>query len=257
MTPFLVLARRELRADVKRGFRGFRIFLACLALGVATIAAAGELTVAVQAGIDADSRSLLGGDITISQSYHALDADVRLWLEDRGKLTQRAEMRAMVKAANGERSLVELKAVDGAYPLYGELRTEPQDIDLSASHEGAFPALADPGLIERLQVKQGDIVELGTARLRVAGAILAEPDKVASPFLLGPRLMISHQALEASGLLMPGSIVRHIAGVALHPDRGAIATMKELEQRFKGAVWRIRSFDEAAPGLKRFLDNLS
>jgi putative ABC transport system permease protein len=257
MSPALILVRRELKADLKRGFKGFRIFLACLALGVATITAAGELTEAVQAGLNADSRSLLGGDLTISQSYRPLDAEVSGWLKDQGRLTQRAEMRAMVRAANDRRSLVELKSVDRAYPLYGTLRTEPEGIDLFTAHDSIFPALADPGLAERLMVKPGELIELGAARLRLVGTILSEPDKVASPFLLGPRLMISHEALAASGLLMPGSIVRHIAGAALDPGQDAAKITAELERRFPNAPWRIRSFEEAAPGLKRFLDNLS
>jgi putative ABC transport system permease protein len=257
MTPALILAGRELRADVKLGFRGFRIFLACLALGVMAIAAAGSLTEAVKAGLNADARRLLGGDLAISQMYRPLSDEVQTYLSTQGRLSSQVEMRAMAKSQADLRSLVELKAVDGAYPLAGELRTEPGDANLFAPENGVHPVFADANLLQRLQVKMGDVITVGQARLRLAGIILNEPDKVASPFQLGPRLMLSHQALAASGLMLPGSIERFVTLLSLNDGARAADVRRHLEGRFQNQTLRIRGLDEAAPGLKRFLDNLS
>ncbi|MBF0268600.1 MAG: FtsX-like permease family protein [Alphaproteobacteria bacterium] len=257
MSPTVTLALRELRADVKQGFRGFRIFLACLALGVATIAAAGELTEAVKAGLRADARLLLGGDLAVSQMYRPLDDDAKTYLESMGRISTHLEMRAMVRSDSGSRTLVELKAVDQAYPLAGQLRLNPNNASLFEGNGGGFSALADPGLLARLGIQVGDSVVLGSVRLRIAGVIDHEPDKVASPFQLGPRLLVSWEGLQASGLMMPGSIERYVTRLALPNQSDAAKVRAQLEQKFPKAHWRIRGLDEAAPGLKRFLDNLS
>ncbi|MFA6019414.1 MAG: FtsX-like permease family protein [Rhodospirillales bacterium] len=257
MTPVLTLLARELRADLKKGFGGFRIFLACLALGVAAIASAGELTEAVRAGLRADARLLLGGDLSISQPYRPLGDDVLAYLQSQGGVSTYVEMRAMARSGKGARTLVELKAVDDAYPLVGDLKREPDLAHPFQDQDGVFGALADANLLTRLDVKTGEAVQLGNVSLRIKGVILREPDKVASPFLLGPRLMVSHAALEASGLKMPGSIERFITTIALSDGNMPLDVRRELERRHPEAQWRIRGFDEAAPGLKRFLDNLS
>jgi putative ABC transport system permease protein len=257
MTPSLILAGREIRADLKLGFRGFRIFLACLAIGVAAITASGNLAEAVKAGLAADARKLLGGDLSISRMYRPPSSELQGFLSTFGRLSNQIEMRAMAKAENGARTLVELKAVDQAYPLAGALVVEPASAS-TWTRPGETPAaLADANLLERLGIKTGDTVELGGIRLKIAGVIQSEPDKVASPFQLGPRLMVSHESLQASGLMLPGSIERFVTLVSLNAPQSAPELRREIESRFAAERLRLRGLDEAAPGLKRFLDNLA
>ncbi|MEM6734155.1 MAG: ABC transporter permease, partial [Myxococcota bacterium] len=99
------LALRELRG----GLRGFRIFLACLVLGVTAIAAVGSVAAGLDAGLKADARSLLGGDIEISQMYRPLDAPALEALRARSeRVSVNTQMRGMANA-RGERTLVEIK----------------------------------------------------------------------------------------------------------------------------------------------------
>jgi len=176
------LARRELRG----GLKSLRIVLACLALGVAAIAAVGTLRAATQAGLAADGARLLGGDIEIRTSQRPIDASAIAWATQRGALVSEVvEMRAMAVASNGERSLVELKAVDGAYPLYGELVLAPEEARLTAGSLALEASVAD-----RLGLAPGDMVRIGEASLRLAGIIATEPDRIASPAVLGPRALM-------------------------------------------------------------------
>src|SRR5581483_7596615 len=106
--------------------------------------------------------------------------------------------------------LVEVKAVDGAYPLLGTVKTEP-DIKLPAlfARSGdVFGAAADPALLDRLQLRIGDRISIGNATLELRAALLGEPDKLGGGIALGPRVLVSDEALRASGLLQPGSLVR-------------------------------------------------
>src|SRR5947209_5526672 len=119
------LARRELRS----GFSGFRIFFASLVLGVASIAAVGSLADALLTGMTENGRTLLGGDVSIALVHRPMSAAELEFAQGRGLVSQTTAMRAMAYAlANGQtgaRQLIELKAVDGAYPLYGEAALSP------------------------------------------------------------------------------------------------------------------------------------
>ncbi len=116
------LAVRELRG----GVRGFRIFLACLVLGVAAIAGIGSLTAAVLAGIRADARLLLGGDVSVHLTYRSANDPERRFLADSGILSEVAKLRSMARSIDAtKRSLIELQAVDDAYPLYGQVALKP------------------------------------------------------------------------------------------------------------------------------------
>src|ERR1700689_972623 len=94
------LARRELGG----GVRGLWVVLLCLALGVGVIAAVGTLRAAVDAGLAADGRALLGGDLEIDGGSQPLPDTLRDWLHARGTATSDiAQMRSIVVASSGER----------------------------------------------------------------------------------------------------------------------------------------------------------
>ena len=124
----LRLAGRELRG----GVRGFRVFLACLVLGVGAIAAIGSLRAAIEAGLRADARLLLGGDVSARLTLRPANDAERAFLASGGTLSETASLRAMARSLDSRRrSLIELRAVDAAYPLYGAviLKPTPQDAD--------------------------------------------------------------------------------------------------------------------------------
>lgn len=254
------LARRELRG----GLKGFGVLIACLAIGVAAIAAAGSVKSAVNAAIAEDARALLGGDLALRLTHQPTDAEQLAALQDAGQLAETIEMRAMARSLDGRRSLVELKAVSLAYPLYGQVVTEPAQplaglLGQSRGDEGGglWGAVAEPALMARLGVKPGDVLQVGDARFRLSAAIIAEPDRVASIFSLGPRLLVHRDALAATGLVQPGSLIRYgyLLRLPVGSDPQAIADT--LTQRFPQAGWQIRGVDDAAPGVERFLDNLT
>jgi putative ABC transport system permease protein len=240
------LARRELRG----GLASLRIVLACLALGVAAIAAVGTLRAASQAGLAADGARLLGGDIEVRTSQRPMPQTAKDWATARGAaLSEVVEMRAMAVAPNGERGLVELKAVDGAYPLYGELVLAPAEARLTAES-----IALDASIAERLGLRPGDRVRIGEATLTLAGIIATEPDRVASPAVLGPRALILADALAATQLLQPGSLVNFDIRVRL-PEGAAARPFAEAWRAAQGdGGWRVRYADQAEPGVNRFLD---
>lgn len=249
------LARRELRA----GLRGFRIFLACLALGVAAIAGVGSLGQAMQEGLRADGRRLLGGDVDLRTSQQEAGPDQLAWLKNHSAaLSRTVSMRAMALTPDGSgRALVELKAVDEAYPLVGTLGLEPPREQPLANRDGAWGAVADASLLRKLGLGVGASVRVGEATIVIGGILVSEPDRVASVFDLGPRLLVSRQALAATGLERPGSQIHYHYRVLLPPGVESPDWIAALEQTFPKAGWRVRGTDQAAPGIRRFIERMT
>lgn len=249
------LARRELRG----GVRGLWIVLLCLALGVGIIAAVGTLRAAVDAGLTADGRRLLGGDIAIEGGNQPLPDALRTWLRDRGaRISDVTQMRSMLVAQNGERQLIELKAVDPAWPLVGTPTLAPPQplAEALAPRDGHPGLLAQPVILDRLGVHPGDLVRLGETSFRVAGALTAEPDQVATPALFGPRVLIAAADLPSTGLLAPGAMVRHELRATLPKPEPAAVLAPELRGAFGEHGWRVRDPSDAAPSVRRFIEQI-
>ncbi|MFC7689769.1 hypothetical protein ACFQY5_09220 [Paeniroseomonas aquatica] len=120
-------------------------------------------------------------------------------------------MRAMLVAPSSERMLVELKAVDAAYPLYGSLVLDPV-VPLAAGS-----VALDPLVAERLGLSLGDMVRIGEAQLKLAALVAQEPDKVATPAIFGPRALMTQETLATTELIQPGSLLQYDLRLRLPP----------------------------------------
>ncbi|MGH7091951.1 MAG: ABC transporter permease, partial [Stellaceae bacterium] len=249
------MARRELRG----GLAGFRVFLACLVIGVGAIAAIGSLDAAVSAGISGDSRSLLGGDVAVRLAYRPANAAELAFIDHSGTVSRIVTMRAMARSLDGARhSLIELKAADAAYPLVGAVSLRPSQplAAALAPRDRLHGAVADPVLAERLSLKTGDRFKIGAEKFVLRGLIEREPDTIFGEFPLGPRVTISAGTLAATGLIAPGAIVAYDYRVRLPPGRDAAGWARAAREKFPDAGWRIRTAADAAPSLRRFFDRV-
>jgi putative ABC transport system permease protein len=257
------LARRELRS----GLGGFRIFLACLALGVAAIAAVCSTQAILDRSIAADAREILGGDVLVELVHRPASAGERAAIAAMGPVAASAEMRAMARAERpnetgaGGRTLVELKTVEDAYPLYGALETDPplSHDAMFARRDGRWGAAVVPELAARLGLARGDTVKIGEARFEVRATIGHEPDRIGGLglFALGPRVMISDAALADTALVQPGSLIRYKYRVRLPQETTPAAFIGALEDTHPDAGWRIRTLDESSPRLTRLIGRVT
>ncbi|MDP3328049.1 ABC transporter permease [Parvibaculum sp.] len=257
------LARRELRG----GLKGFRVFIACLALGVAAIAGVGSVSSALTHGLAEGGQEILGGDIAIRLIHREATPEERAFISDGTSVSASAEMRAMARGADetAERSqtLVELKAVDGVYPLYGEMELSPEMplADALAIRDGRPGLVVEPNLLTRLGVQPGDLVRIGDAEFELRASIAREPDRVADGFALGPRAMIAADALPLTGLVQPGSLVNYHYRVRLPDDARSpqeiAAWVAALNERFPDAGWRVQDRSDSAPGVRRFVERVA
>lgn len=258
----LALAFRFALREMRGGLSGFYIFLACITLGVAAIASVNSVATMMTTGIAEQGRSILGGDLRFALVQREVTPDEARYLEGLGTVSRSASLRSMVRLADGsDQSLTEVKAVDGAYPLYGSLDTTP-DVPLATllgEQDGRFGAVAAPELFDRLGIEPGAIVRLGDAEIALRGVLDREPDVLSDGFNFAPRLMLSLDGLAASGLVQPGSLVEHQYKVRLAPGRAgdAEALMEAANEQYPESGFSIRTSDEAAPSLQRNIERFS
>ncbi len=246
------LAWRLALRDLRGGLRGIRAVLACLALGVAAIAAVGSLRAAVEDGLATNGRALLGGDLSVEGGGQPLPDSLHAWLEARGgRISAVVTMRSLLVAPSGDRQLIELKAVDAAYPLVGDVALDPA-MPLPAALDGGV--VADPLVLERLRLRPGDTVRIGQASLPLRAAMTAEPDHASGIAILGPRVLIRDTALPATGLVQTGSLLTYAWRVALPPGTDAKAVAAAIRHDFPATGWRIRDATDAAPGVSQAVD---
>ncbi len=251
----LRLATRFALREMRGGLSGFLVFITCIALGVAAIGGVNSVAQAIATGVQSQGQVLLGGDIRFQLIHREVEEAERGFLTSLGDVSQTANMRSMVRLEDGsDQSLAEVKAVDGAYPLYGSVETAPAAplADLLAERDGAFGAIAPDLLMQRLGVSIGDRLRLGSATVELRAELVAEPDAVSDGFGFAPRLMVSLDALRAAGLIQPGSLVENSYKIALADGAGA-ATIEAIRERAAGefpeAGWSIRDSSNAAPAL--------
>ncbi len=255
----LRLALRELRG----GLRGFYVFLACIALGVLAIAAVGSLAHGLADGLAKQGREILGADESFSLIQREANPAERAFLAAHGDVAVVATLRGMVRGADGRTALAEVKAVDGAYPLYGRVVTEPPgDIASFLERRGdVFGGIVDPELLKRLGLAPGAHVTLGAATIELRAALTSEPDKLAGGLGFGPRLIIGEAALRASALLQPGSLVRWTYRLRLPPaaasDADAKAVVDAVNAAFPESGFEVRNRNNAAPQLERNIERFS
>jgi putative ABC transport system permease protein len=250
--------------DLRGGLRGFYVFIACIALGVMAIAGVNSFASSLGDGLAREGRTILGGDLAFTLIHREADAAERTFLERSGRVSVAATMRAMARTPDGRTALVEVKAVDGTYPLFGAARLDPAPplADALATRDGVFGAAADPLLLARLELKPGAHITVGAATIEIRAALSSEPDRLsAGGFGLGPRLMISPEALRATGLLQPGSQVRWHYRLRLPPnddsDAAVERTIAAATAQVPDAGWEVRSRSNASPALERNIERFT
>jgi putative ABC transport system permease protein len=262
-TRNLALALRFAARELRGGLRGFYVFIACIALGVMAIAGIGSVAAGLADGLAREGRVILGGDLAFSLSLREAGADERAFLDRRGQVSLAATLRAMARTEDGRNALVEVKAVDAAYPLYGEAAFDPPQplAAVLAQRDGAFGAAADPALLARLDLKPGARIMVGAAPIEIRAALTSEPDKLAGGIGFGPRLLISEAALRATGLLKPGSVVRWHYRLRLPDndatDTGVRAVTAAAQAQLPEAGWEVRSRSNASPALERNVERFT
>ncbi|MEW5558998.1 putative ABC transporter permease subunit YbbP [Enterobacter asburiae] len=172
-----------------------------LSLAVACVLALGNISDRMDKGLSQQSREFMAGDRTL-RTARAVPPE---WLakarEEGLKVGEQLSFATMTYAGNTPQ-LADVKAVEDVYPMYGELETDPPGLKPQPG-----TVLLAPRLMALLNLKPGDTIDVGDATLRIAGAVVQEPDSGFNPFQMAPRLMMNMADVAKTGAVQPGSRV--------------------------------------------------
>jgi putative ABC transport system permease protein len=243
------LARRDLSAR----FKGLRLLLVCLFLGVGALAAIGTLTGSIERELTTRGREVLGGDIELKTWQRSLSAKEISALARYGKVS--AGLRLQAIARKGDLTApVALKAVDVHWPLYGRLELK------DGRRVGAPPqgvVWLSEGTAARLEVQPGDTVSLGGVDQRVGGVIASDPEKLSEGFALGDTAISTLDLPERAGLTQPGAMYRSATRVRFaDPVRDPETVVDTLKKRFGDDAFDARTRNAASPSTQRFVSRM-
>lgn len=270
MTWFVLnMAWRETRA----AWRHFLYFLVCIAIGVGALTGVSLFGTQVERAVTKEARGLLGGDLEIrlSRQISSKGQEVLDTLSGRGiVLAHVSELVAMAQkigsSEHGQSTqIIELKAVEPQYPLYGALRVDPQE-DVSellrqqtrqCPDRLCFGAVVQESLLIRMGVRIGDRLRIGQGLFIITGIVRTEPDRMANAFSLGPRVLISREGLHAAELVKLGSRIRERHLLKIPSMTEPEPLLYELRERLAQDSARVSSYRDAQPQLKQSLEQLT
>lgn len=217
------MMRRELRVAARR----FGLYGSCMAIGIAVVVGLHTLREAVDEAVSLRSRELLGADLRLDsrdpfevgvagaagavEALHAIEA-VAL-----GPPTRITRLGSMALAERSGRSrLVDLLAIEGDYPIHGEVRTQPPG-RWAELGERPGQLFVDSTLLLQLDVEVGDRLRIGDVSFEIAAAVVKAPGGFGLRAEIAPRVFLSRRDLERTGLLQRGSLVSYLRYFALPP----------------------------------------
>jgi len=241
------MALREIRASWRR----LLFFFICIAIGVASIVALRSVIQSVRVALSREARALMGADLIISSNdpFKPVVLQTLLREERAGRITARmeaTELSTMVRPADSSRQgtrMVELRAVQPAFPMYGTLRLQSgrrYSYDLLRNRG----ALVRPELLAQFGLQVGDRITIGREAFEIRGVISSEPGRRIGAFSIGPRVLISLEDLPATGLLSFGSRVNHQLLMRV-PDGALEPLTSDLRKAFANEFLGVRSYRRA------------
>ena len=249
------IALRELSG----GFRGFWIYLACLAIGTAAIASSGSVTEVFTRGLNAESRNLLGADVIFAASQRLATANERTFIAQLGIVSETVSLDVMGSVAD-TRKQVDVRGVDVNYPLLGAagLAGGAKTLQSALRKDGDKWGIAvSKSFLEDFDIGIGDAVRLGPLDAIVTAELKSVPDRIGTPGTFGPEAIVSLQALAEADRLTPGQLFRSGLRVVLKQGITIENAQEQFESEFGAGTMRIRTPEDSVDGLKSLLNTLN
>jgi putative ABC transport system permease protein len=252
----------DLRGDLRR----FGILLACLALGTATIAGVSSVGDALKGAILRDANTLMGGDIQVNRADRRANPSEFAYMQTLGQVSETisSNSRADAMDDSGNTAFLDIYAVDDLYPLYGDvvspqLKPGEKPADLLALKDGAYGAIVDPVILDRLGIDLGGHFTVNGTEFEARGLLNSLPNSALRGLHLGLTTLMSVEAEQANPETrppLPGLLTQYSYKIKLNPDQGDYTIAKpKVEEHFKAdPEWKVQSPYDAAGTLARFYD---
>lgn len=253
MNFILKMAWRDTRASRRR----LLLFSLAIVLGVAALVAVGSLRDNLRFAIEEQTKSLLGADLTVN-SRSALPPETAAYFDGLGEARAREvafNSMLAVPGAAGATRLVQVRAIEGDFPFYGDFTIEPKDG--RAALRGGLHAVLEESLMVQFNLRPGDRVRLGAAEYTVAGALRAVPGESAAVATMAPRVFVPLDTVGGTGLLQFGSLARHRLYLKFPRDFDVEALVRDLRERFREQRLGFDTVEERKRELGQSLGNVN
>lgn len=256
----LTMAWREVRSSWQR----LLFFFLCMGIGVGSIVALRSTTRNLNDALAGEARTLLTADVQIDstrpwtpEALATIDRIARPPLvanagADRTETIEAQTMARPTTENDAGAIMVELKGIAAPFPLFGDLTlADGKNFDYNLLDGNG--AIVAPLLTERLNVRAGDKIKIGTADFEIRGILAHEPGG-SGGFRLGPRVYVARDAIETAGLTGFGSRARR--RILFRAAPGEMETLAaDLRAGLKGATGvGVRSYKESQENLREQFD---
>jgi putative ABC transport system permease protein len=250
MSFILKMAWRDTRASRRR----LLLYSLSIVLGVAALIGISSLGDSLRASVDAQAKGLLGADLAATARSTFSPAALARFRAVGGELAQGVATTTMATFGNGQRRLVQLTAVEGGFPFYGDVETAPAGA--SAQLGEGNNAIVEEAALTQAGLAIGGEIRLGAVSFRVVGALKKYPGQ--SPFaaMFAPRVQVSMAALTATQLLTKGGFAQHSAYLKLPPGADAATVERQLRDALHGERMNFTTAEQRKEQLGDALKNV-
>lgn len=241
--------------DGRHNLSRLSLFMASLITGIAAVVAIGSLNYSMQDELDRNAKELLGADLVINGNKKFDTAWTNLLDSSKYQLAKDADMASMVMFMNsGQSRLVKVTALQGAFPFYGEMITQPADAYQQVL-TGRF-VMMDESLASQYNISSEDSIKVGTKMFKMAGIVKKIPGGGGLTATLAPAVYISLPALDSTGLVQFGSRVGYSIYVKTKSDKETEALIKEAEPLAKKLGNSVETVQRRKEGLGRSFEGV-
>lgn len=242
--------------DLRSSGQSLWVFFACLVLGVTLLSATGGLYRLVNLSLLADTRVIMGGDLEVVTNQ-PLTEEALSWIKANGVVSMVTEVDSMLGTESDRFLRIELQTMDAQYPLYGGLVLQPSRplSQITAFTNDQWGVAIDPTLANRLDIKVGDNVTIGALTMKVRALVLKQPDRSLNADWRGTPVLLSAEALQASGLIQPGSRIDYEYRV--RTNQSAEAWRLNFYAAFPDETWEVRTFNDRSQRLSERLNQIA
>ncbi len=249
------IATRELAG----GLRQFWIYIACVAIGVAAIAAAGSVTEMFTRGLAEQARTLLGGDAMLVASQRRADESERAFVDELGDVTEKITLSVM-GVSDASRKQVDVTAIDDQFPLLGAVNFSGKEgpvAPIVERRDGIWGTAVSQSFLDQFEVTVGDRVEIGPVEAEIRARLDAYPDELGVPGVFGPAALVSIEALEEAGRFTPGQLFRSRLIVTFEGEPSLETVRDNLKEALPDSTLRLRGPEDSVDGLQDMLGLLN
>lgn len=240
--------------DSRTHRRRLLLYMASIIIGTAALVAINTLGASFHSAVDNQARTLLGADLSIN-SRDAFGPDAEALIDSLGgDQSREISFTSMVLfPENGGTRIAQVRAIQGGYPYYGDLVTEPPDA--GKSFQNAREALVDDGLMIQFDLQVGNTINVGTESFRIAGRLLKIPGENAAVSVIGPRVYIPLEHLDPK-LLERGSRVSYKTYFKFDGPTDVEQMVRDLRPDLRVMQLSTDTIEERQQRLGRTLENL-